>query len=52
MRLWLTTLVLASGTMIVASADNFPLGAYIYRGSVMNYKHEVSSSADRSVSVK
>ena len=32
---------------LTAAAENFPLGTYVYRGSVMNYKHEVCSSADR-----
>lgn len=31
---------------LAATAENFPLGTYVYRGSVMNYKHEVCSSAD------
>ena len=46
MRLLLTTLAVAGGMAFAAQAENFPLGAYIYRGSVMNYKHEVNSSAD------
>ena len=32
---------------LAAVSENFPLGTYVYRGSVMNYKHEVCSSADR-----
>ncbi len=27
-------------------AANFPLGTYIYKGSVLNYRHEVCSAAD------
>ena len=30
---------------LTATAKNFPLGTYVYRGSVLNYKHEVCTSA-------
>lgn len=49
-------LSLANGTVVcvaaavlalAAAAENFPLGTYVYRGSVMNYKHEVCTSANR-----
>ncbi len=32
--------------VFAACAANFPLGTYIYKGSVLNYRHEVCSSAD------
>lgn len=31
---------------VVAQAVNIPIGTYIYTGSVLNYKHEVQTSAD------
>ena len=39
-------LALALATAAAAGA-NFPLGTYVYTGSVMNYKNELCSSADR-----
>ena len=41
-------LLAAAGLAAMASPGaNFPLGTVVYTGSVMNYKHEVCSSADR-----
>ena len=39
-------LALALATAAAAGA-NFPLGTFVYTGCVMNYKHELCSSADR-----
>ena len=34
-------------SLLQSRADlNFPLGTYVYRGSVMNYRHEVYSSGN------
>ena len=44
-----TCLVAASvslGAALAAVGANFPLGTYVYTGSVMNYRHEVLTSAD------
>jgi hypothetical protein len=44
-----TCLVAASvslGAALAAFGANFPLGTYVYTGSVMNYRHEVLTSAD------
>lgn len=43
--------IIAGAFAVVAAtaavgASNFPLGTYVYTGSVMNYRHEVSTSAD------
>ena len=41
---WTGILALAAAT---AAGANYPLGTFVYTGSVMNYRHEVCSSADR-----
>ena len=40
-------LVIVGGAMFSSFGENFPLGTYIYTGSVINYKHEICTSADR-----
>ena len=40
-------LAIVGGAVLSSFGENFPLGTYIYAGSVMNYKHEVCTSADR-----
>lgn len=39
-------LAFAGLSVLVVAAANFPLGTYVYRGSVMNYRHEVYSSGN------
>lgn len=39
--------MVAAVSLLQSRADlNFPLGTYVYRGSVMNYRHEVYSSGN------
>ncbi len=44
--------VFMAGALVVAmqlqscAEPNFPLGTYVYKGSVLNYRHEVCSAAD------
>ena len=47
MKLRLSALSVAGFVSLAAGGANFPVGTYVYTGSVMNYKHEVMSSADR-----
>lgn len=47
MKLRLSALAVIQLVSLVAGGANFPIGTYVYTGSVLNYKHEVMSSADR-----
>ena len=47
MKMRTLTGIIALAATATATGANFPLGTYIYTGSVLNYKNELCSSTDR-----